>query len=76
MLTLVEDIPEGLEYKLQAERLIVVSNMRVYGGSFVKTLSTAIMRADAENYEKLKAAFPELWAQYANIKEADDEKTE
>ena len=61
------DIPEGLHEKLQAERVFLVSNMRLYGGHFVVALSEAILRSDANNYERLKEAFPELWEKYSNI---------
>ena len=69
MLTIVPDIPKDLYEKVKAERLILVSNMRRYGGSFVKALSQAILRSDAENYERLKDAFPELWETYGKMED-------
>ena len=69
MLRLVDDIPEGLYEKLQAERLILVSNMQKYGGSFVQALSEAILRSDPDNYERLKEAFPDYWETYSNMED-------
>ncbi len=37
------------------------------GGSFASHLAMAWMCADATNFAKLKAAFPELWDQYADM---------
>mgnify|MGYP001558846605 CR=1 FL=1 len=35
------------------------------GGSFVRALGTLWRVADPENQRRLKAAFPEYWAKYA-----------
>jgi hypothetical protein len=43
----------------------ILEAMNKYGGSFARSISMAAWAADSENYAKLKAAFPELWAQYA-----------
>lgn len=43
----------------------ILEAMNKYGGSFARSISLAAWAADSENYAKLKAAFPELWAQYA-----------
>jgi hypothetical protein len=45
----------------------VIEEMELYGGSFVEALATAFRRADQKNFEKLKAAFPEIWNQYQLI---------
>lgn len=45
----------------------IVNAMRDFGGSFVQALAAAFERADAENFEKLKTAFPEYWAEYADL---------
>lgn len=42
----------------------ILEAMSVYGGSFVKNIAAAARSADASNYAKLKAAFPEIWNQY------------
>jgi len=47
----------------------VVDAMRIYGGSFVQALALAFARADSENNRRLKAAFPELWAEYMEMAE-------
>ncbi len=43
----------------------ILEAMNKYGGSFARSISLAAWAADSENYAKLKAAFPKLWAQYA-----------
>ncbi len=45
----------------------IVNAMHDFGGSFVQALAVAFERADADNFTKLKAAFPEYWAQYADM---------
>lgn len=50
---------------LNNEELRVVGNMERYGGSFVKALAACFYRADPNNKEKLKIAFPEYWKQYS-----------
>ena len=49
------------------ENFHVVSAMNRYGGSFAKALSEAFFTADADNFARLKAAFPELWAEYEEM---------
>ena len=41
-----------------------ITEMDASGGSFVKALSNAAMRADETNYTKLKNAFPDYWVEY------------
>lgn len=48
----------------------VTEAMETYGGSFVVALSRAARAADSINLEKLKAAFPEYWQQYADMAES------
>lgn len=43
----------------------VIHAMETHGGSFVRALARAARAADVDNFAKLKAAFPELWADYA-----------
>lgn len=47
----------------------IVSAMETYGGSFVKRLAQAFKAADPTNFQKLKDAFPEYWAEYRFIVE-------
>ena len=42
----------------------IVEAMSKYGGSFAKAIAKAALLADENNYNKLKAAFPELWERY------------
>ena len=42
----------------------VTDNMERYGGSFVQTLATLILRADTVNLDKIRTAFPEYWNKY------------
>lgn len=48
----------------------IVKTMRHYGGSFVKALAAAFDCADSENFGRLKAAFPDIWENYANMERA------
>ena len=49
------------------EETETVGAMRRYGGSFVKALADAFTAADAENFAKLRAAFPDYWEKYRAI---------
>jgi hypothetical protein len=44
-----------------------VQAMRVYGGSFIRSLAGCFMFADAENAARLKAAFPDYWQKYSEL---------
>ena len=44
---------------------ITIENMREFGGSFVRALAVAAVMADQENYNRLVAAFPDLFRRYA-----------
>lgn len=46
--------------------------MQRHGGGFVKALGAALMRADPQNREKIREAFPEYWQQYRSIAEMSD----
>lgn len=37
------------------------------GGSFTRALAATALVADPENYQRLRAAFPELFEKYANF---------
>ena len=43
----------------------VFETMKIYGGGFVKALAEAGFRADSVNLAKIKAAWPDLWAEYS-----------
>jgi hypothetical protein len=43
----------------------IVQAMERFGGHFVKALAVCCHRADADNFNRIRAAFPELWAEYA-----------
>jgi hypothetical protein len=43
----------------------IVQAMERFGGGFVRALALAFTAADPVNTAKLKAAFPEIWAEYA-----------
>ena len=45
----------------------IVEAMSKYGGSFAKAIAKAALLADENNYNKLKAAFPELWERYESF---------
>ena len=47
------------------EDVHVLECMQKYGGGFVKALAEAGYRADSVNLAKLKAAWPDLWAEYS-----------
>lgn len=39
------------------------------GGSFVKALGEAAIRADGDNLQRIKATWPEYWAEYEKVGE-------
>jgi hypothetical protein len=43
----------------------IVNAMARFGGSFVRNLAAAYHSADPVNSLRLKAAFPDIWAEYA-----------
>lgn len=46
------------------EKLLVATRMIEYGGSFVKALGAALMKADMINTLKIRVAFSEYWDEY------------
>ncbi len=46
---------------------VEIIDAMLLGGSFANALAKACYRADAVNLAKIKAAFPELWAEYAEL---------
>jgi hypothetical protein len=59
-----EDIPQAMNTK---EDQKVIAAMKRYGGGFVKSLAECFQRADADNYRRLRLAFPEIWEQYSKM---------
>lgn len=51
----------------QDEKLDTINAMVLYGGSFVRALSQAWLRADARNAAKIEMAFPEYIKEYQEI---------
>ena len=45
----------------------VVQRMERFGGSFVRALAQCCYQADPENLAKIKATWPEYWAEYADV---------
>jgi hypothetical protein len=45
----------------------ITNAMARFGGSFAWAIAAAAQRADPTNLARLKAAFPELWNQYAEL---------
>ena len=44
-----------------------INTMMEYGGSFVRKLGAAAYVADEENLAKIKATWPDYWAQYQRM---------
>lgn len=44
-----------------------IETMMEYGGSFVRKLGAAALVADSDNLAKIKATWPDYWAQYAQM---------
>lgn len=47
--------------------LKTIEAMERYGGSFVVALAQAARRADKNNLQRIKDAFPEYWQQYTQM---------
>jgi hypothetical protein len=45
----------------------IVCAMERFGGSFVQALGLACRLADPVNFAKIKATWPEYWAEYAEV---------
>ena len=44
-----------------------INTMMEYGGSFVRKLGAAAYVADKENLAKIKATWPDYWAEYSRM---------
>ena len=49
------------------EKVKIAEAMITHGGSFVRCLGEALIRADSENTRRLAKAFPEYWKKYTRI---------
>lgn len=47
----------------------ILEAMERYGGGFASAIARAARRADRSNYTRLRAAFPDLWWQFAEMAE-------
>jgi hypothetical protein len=47
----------------------IVAAMDAFGGSFARAIAAAWYKADHENQARIKAAFPDLWAEYTELAE-------
>lgn len=47
----------------------IVRTMERFGGSFVRTLGQLCHLADPDNLQRIKAAWPEYWLEYAEMAE-------
>ena len=54
----------------------VISAMRTYGGSFVKALANCAAHADASNFAKIKATWPDYWQEYTRMAFHDESHIE
>lgn len=61
--------PEPLSRKRTASESDAIEAMQKYGGSFAAALGVAWSRADEDNRQRLRKAFPELLAEYIKLAE-------
>lgn len=54
----------------------ILATMVANGGAFARQLALTAQVADPHNYERLRAAFPELWTRYAEMHESIQRKDE
>jgi hypothetical protein len=53
--------------EMYEEARLAARAMIEWGGSFVKHLGEALLRADVQNMAKIKEAFPEYWNRYLRL---------
>ena len=58
------------------EKIVVAEAMEKFGGGFVKALGTALFRADANNTQRIKDAFPFYWDKYKTMGEQVQRKND
>lgn len=56
----------SLAFLAMTQKLLLIDNMRQFGGNFVSKLADAMAAADPDNYKKLVEAFPEIVEKYSN----------
>jgi len=59
---------------MKEQDLELIGMMARYGGSFVKALAEAAYKADESNYQRLKAAFPDIWQSYEKFLEPREQQ--
>ena len=52
-----------------------IKTMQQYGGSFAKALAFAAVKADAENFNKIKTTWPEMFQAYEMMARNETRKT-
>ena len=52
-----------------------IKTMQQYGGSFAKALAFAAVKADAENLNKIKTTWPEMFQVYEMMARNETRKT-
>lgn len=52
---------------MKTEDLNTITAMSRFGGRFASALANAFLRADGDNFQRLKNAFPEMWEMYSEI---------
>jgi hypothetical protein len=56
-----------MEAKVSESDVQIIAAMERFGGGFVKALAAAAGKADPQNLDRLKLAWPEYWAEYAEM---------
>lgn len=62
------------EMGIDEEKYFVSLGMRMYGGSFVKSLGQALNSADHINLKKIKDNWSQYWEQYLKMRKTLHEK--
>lgn len=60
--------------KMKTEDLNAITAMSRFGGGFASTLAQAFLRADDDNFQRLKNAFPEMWEMYSEIGKSEKDQ--
>ena len=58
---------------MSEQDLKTVMMMNRYGGSFASTLAQAALRADSDNFRRIKIAFADLWLKYEQFVKAEEQ---
>lgn len=52
---------------MSSEDINIVEAMQRFGGGFANALAKAAIRADADNFRRIKEGWPELWEEYSKL---------